>query len=234
MKLKSFGCSLIFGTDLHDDGSGEDFGRVSQFTYPALMARALDYDYECYARAGAGNLQILQKIMDQVIDPSPALYVINWTWIDRFSYIAEHMAHDRNPQGWQTIMPVGEDAVTKSYYRDLHSEFRDKLTSLVFIKTAVDLLNQSGHDFVMTYTDALIFDGKWHITDGMKHLQSYIRPYLTDFAGRNFIDYSRERGHRISASMHPLESAHEDAADLILNNLQHYIKGEKRCLPNVS
>ena len=65
MKLKSFGCSFIYGTDLADDGRGFIAATPSRLTWPALLAQNLDYSYECYARPGCGNLRILEKILNQ-------------------------------------------------------------------------------------------------------------------------------------------------------------------------
>lgn len=225
MKLKSFGCSLIFGTDLHDDGRDGTWATPSQFSWPALIAKELGYSYECYARPGAGNLQTWEKVINSLTDPSPSLYVIGWTWIDRFDYIrADSTPWPGGGARWSTIMPIDTDNLAKIYYRDLHSEHRDKLVSIQCIKSLIDLLKIHGHRFIMTYMDSLVLDQKWNTSPGLIYLQNEIESYLSNFNGKNFVDYSRDRGHEISATMHPLESAHEDAARLVLNNLDRYIK----------
>ena len=226
MKLKSFGCSFIFGTDLHDDGSGKDYAQHSHFTYPALLAKELGYSYECHARAGAGNLQIFHRLIDEIAKKEPTLYVINWTWIDRFSYVDERQQHDRNPVGWQTIMPSGENKITEFYYRNLHSEMRDKLTSLIFIKTAIDSLLYNKCAFIMTSIDSLMLDKKWHVTLGIQDMQDYIDPYISDFCGLSFLDWAKQKGFKISETLHPLEDAHAGAANLIYSNLGYYIKSK--------
>lgn len=229
MKLKSFGCSLIFGTDLHDDGRDGTWATPSEFSWPALVAKQLKYDYECHARPGSGNLQIWEKLINSLTDPEPALYVIGWTWVERFDYIIDPAAADgyRWPGHgaiWRTLMPINSDTVTETYYKHLHSEHRDKLTSLQSIKSALDLLRAHGHSFIMTYMDDLVLDQRWNVSPGMKPIQDELGKYLTKFDGKNFVDYSRDRGHEISKTMHPLESAHEDAAELVLSNLSDYVK----------
>lgn len=228
MKLKSFGCSFIFGTDLHDDGRDGPWATSSQFTWPALLARELGYEYRCKARPGSGNLQILERLINSIaLDTSPTLFVIGWTWIDRFDYISENAPiwmPSRSPVNWTTIMPIDTTDVAKLYYRDLHSEFRDKLVSLQCIKTAIDLLKARNCQFIMTCMDSLVLDQERNVSPSLKFLQDEIRPYLSDFDGKNFVDYSRDRGHEISATMHPLESAHEDAARLVLDNLSNFVK----------
>ena len=66
MTLKSFGCSFIFGSDLADDGRDGPYATPSQLTWPALLAQHLGRDYQCYARPGSGNLQILNTILNQI------------------------------------------------------------------------------------------------------------------------------------------------------------------------
>jgi hypothetical protein len=89
MKIKSFGCSFIFGTDLADETRGEPYAQSSQLTWPALLAQDLGLEYECHARPGSGNLRILEKILSISIQ-TPATFVIGWTWIDRFDYYLDY------------------------------------------------------------------------------------------------------------------------------------------------
>ena len=213
MRLKSFGCSFIFGTDLHDDSRLAPKATPSNYTWPALLAQQHNWQYTCYARPGAGNLEILERLLSQLTDTEPAVYVVGWTWIDRFSYISDHDNWFKSP--WKSIMPVDTDAVAETYYRHLHTEMRDKLTTLLNIRTAIDALRASGNRFIMTYMDDLMFDTCWNTTPAITALQGYCEPYMTRFDGKNFLDYSRAKGFEISATLHPLEAAHKSAADLI-------------------
>jgi hypothetical protein len=214
MKLKSFGCSFIFGTDLAD--AERDFpAQASQLTWPALLAQHLGYDYSCYAKPGSGNLHILEYVLNQAsVDNSSDLFVIGWSWIDRFDYYNPDCAgilwHD-----WSTIMPVDKTETATVYYRDLQSEYQDKFTSLSYIKLAIDTLNQKGIPFIMTYMDELLFDQRWHTTPAVLDLQKYIKPYMIQFEGQTFLDYSKQKGFPISETLHPLEAAHCAAFELI-------------------
>ena len=215
MTLKSFGCSFIFGTDLSDTDlsdlvAGFDING-SKFTWPALLAQHAKADYECHAWPGSGNLQILEQILNQAAASESAIFVIGWTWIDRFDYYQSKSAH----RPWKTIMPVDEDDIARIYYRDLHSEYRDKFTNLSYIKLAIDTLNQKQIPFLMTYMDELLFDQRWNISAAVTDLQQYTQPYMTKFDGMNFLEWSRKHGHPVSQTSHPLESAHAAAAKLI-------------------
>lgn len=209
MQLKSFGCSFIFGTDLADDGRHGLSATVSQLTWPALLATQLDFGYSCYARPGSGNLRILESILLNASIDDPAVFIINWTWIDRFDYTS---LDDK----WQTIMPVDSSSLAHTYYKELHSQYRDKLTTLIHISAAIDLLKQKNIPFVMTYMDDLIFETEWHCNPAMLELQNKVRPHLQTFGNQNFLEWAKFNGHPISATMHPLEQAHSAAAQLMM------------------
>jgi hypothetical protein len=219
MKLKSFGCSFIWGSDLADDRCLID-GRASNSTWPALLAQHLGYTYSCHAWPGSGNLRILQNILDQATINEPTFFVVGWTWVDRFDYNFysdpnEHVEHINTT--WRTIMPMDQDARARFYYKDLHSQYRDKLSTLMCVKMAIDVLQQKGHQFIMTYMDELMFESRWHTSPGMADLQNYIRPHMTRFDEQSFLDWSRIKGYPISELWHPLEQAHRSAADYVIN-----------------
>jgi hypothetical protein len=219
MKLKSFGCSFIFGTDLSDDGRDLPIPTSSNLTWPAHLSRALNYDYECYARPGSGNLQIAERVLSHSINDDLAFFVIGWTWIDRFDYTNSTISNSPIQSkwtNWRTLMPIDNDQLAKTYYKGLHSEFRDKLSSLINIKLIIDTLNQKQIPFLMTYQDPLLFDQRWHVTPAVTDLQDFIKPYMTQFEGYSFLDWSRKKGYSVSDTLHPLEQAHQAAADYMI------------------
>lgn len=204
MILKSFGCSFIYGTDLLDG-----YGLPSNFTWPALLAKELGYQYQCYAKPGSGNLQITEQILNHLNSAESCVFTIGWTWIDRFDY------NNRDDDSWKTIMPVDTDSLAKTYYRDLHSQYRDKLTTLLNIKLAIDTLNQRSIPFIMTYMDELIFETDWHTSPAIIELQNYIKPHMVNFEGSTFLEWSKKKGFPISETLHPLEPAHKAGFELI-------------------
>jgi hypothetical protein len=218
MKLKSFGCSFVWGSEMADADP-----YPSQCSWPALLAQHLHMPYQCMARPGGGNLLIAEQILNHVAMPGagdqlmePALFVINWTYIDRFDY-----TNSKNNR-WDTIRPGGawdgQEELADYYFRNLHSQYRDKLTTLMHIKLCIDAMQQAGHEFVMTYMDHLIFETQWHTSPTVLRLQEYIRPHMQQFNGRNMLEYSRDRGHDFGHQAHPLESAHEDLFQYVLAN----------------
>lgn len=221
MNIKSFGCSFIFGTDLADDGRDGSYATGSRLTWPALLAHSKGYNYQTHARPGSGNLKILEAVLREAATPESAIFIVGWSWIDRFDYTVEpghrcpHWDLAGTGDQWKTIMPVDRDPLAQTYYRDLHSQFRDKLTTLVYIKTAIDTLKQKAIPFVMTYMDELIFETEWHVTPAVLDLQAYVRPYMTRFENKTFLEWTKQKGFPISETLHPLESAHKAAFELI-------------------
>jgi len=227
MQLKSFGCSFIFGTDLADVDAhlGEPYAPPSKSTWPALIAHYLGYKYQCYARPGSGNLRILERLLTYSSNADVNdLFIIGWSWIDRFDYTVdpigrEHVYDLAGDNVWRTVMPVDTNTCARAYYRDLHSQFRDKLSNLIYIKTAIDTLQQKNIPFIMTYVDELLFETAWHTTPAITDLQNYIKPHLTKFENKTFLDFSKEKGFPISETLHPLEAAHQAGFELIRSNL---------------
>ena len=219
MQVKSFGCSFIFGSELSDDGKNKKYATGSRLTWPALLAKHYNYQYQTHARPGSGNLQILERLMSNLagVINNDIICVIGWTWIDRFDYCIEKPLWPGLP--WATLMPIDTTETAKIYYKDLHSELRDKLTNLLYIKQAIDLLKEKHIPFVMTYMDHLLFDTRWNTTPAVTELQNYIKPYMTTFADLNFQEWSKKNNFLISKIGHPLEQAHQAAADYIIQAL---------------
>jgi hypothetical protein len=67
----------------------------------------------------------------------------------------------------------------------------------------------------MTYMDELLFDRKYNTTSAVRDLQDYVNPYMTQFDGKTFLDWSRDHGYPESAGWHPLEQAHSEGAKLM-------------------
>jgi hypothetical protein len=210
MKLLSFGCSFMAGTELTSDNN----------TWPAVVADQLGLDHVCYAQAGIGNLQIMDRVLDKINQAPDDLYVINWTWIDRFDFI------DIQDERWHTLRPALDHDLAADYFRSLHSQYRDMLTNLSYIHSTIQCLTSQKTRFFMTYMDDLLFEPvqkNWHASRAVEILQTAIRPYLENFQEQNLLDWSRDRGYPVSDQWHPLDQAHAAAAELMLPKLQQFL-----------
>jgi hypothetical protein len=195
--IVSCGDSFFYGSDLQDTNS----------TWPALIAQQLGHDYQCQAQPGVGNLNILKQVLEtQQQFSTEAVYLINWTWIDRFDYVSSE------DERWHTVRPSLDDATRDPvYYRLFHSELADKFTNLVYISQAIQALR--GNSFLMTYMDHLLLDTQWHVPNYVQTLQQQVCTHLQSFNGQTFLEWSRAQGYPESDHWHPLETAHRAAAD---------------------
>ena len=121
-------------------------------------------------------------------------------------------------------MPIDQDSTAITYYKHLHSQIRDQLSTLISIKSAIDQLLAAQRPFIMTWTDYLLWEKQTLCLHSMEFLQEQIRPYLCDFEGLNFLDWSQRKGFDISPTLHPLEQAHQSAAEHMLTHWDHYIR----------
>jgi hypothetical protein len=217
MKFTSFGCSFVFGTDLPDQTDLEKWPRFSHLTWPSLVSRNLEINYWSRSQGGIGNLCILNRVLDAIYLSPEDFFIISWTFIDRFDYSHPSGAHFGNGlDDYLTLLPSDDsNKNSEHYFKHLHSEHKDKFINLMYIKTAVDFLKNYKIPFVMTCVDDTLFCQKWHAPPYVVRLQDQIRPYMYNFEGRNFVDWSRHKGFDISPTGHPLCEAHAAAAEIM-------------------
>ena len=197
--IVGIGDSFIYGTDLSN-------GYHS--AWPALIASKLNASYTCCAFPGIGNTQILANVLDNITTHgNKVVYAINWTWIDRHDYFA--IINDR----WQTIRPDLVDPHCEYYYKNLHSELQDKFQTLACISLAIKQLEHFNCRYVMTYMDPLMLSDRWHSPSYVKILQKDIIEKLSTFNGLDFRSWSQSLGYPESATWHPLDQAHQAAAE---------------------
>jgi hypothetical protein len=200
MKIKSFGCSFLAGSDLASPSHA----------WPALVSARLGVRHANHAIPGAGNLQILENVLEHA--SANSVNIVSWTWIDRFDFCAG------DPERWQTLTPAAVDSQASYYYRNLQGQYRDMLTSLSYISTAVDHLETNNMCYWMTALDLLLFDPvdpAWHRPRAVTTLQKRLRPKIHLFESCTFLDWARQKGFAISDTWHPLEQAHTAAADIM-------------------
>jgi len=90
----------------------------------------------------------------------------------------------------------------------------NKFLSLQSIYCATAFLMNNNIKFVQTNMDGEILEKKWFNDGYIDVLQNYISLYLSSFDNKNFLDWCREKNFKITKkSWHPLEDAHDAAAD---------------------
>jgi hypothetical protein len=194
--------------------------KSSTLTWPALIAKKLNLEYECFALAGQGNFKIYCDILANSYIHDDSVYIINWTWIDRFDYI------DSTSETWNTLRPAQENATQDFYYRNLHSQLQDMIVNASWISAAAEHLNSLNRPFIMTYMDHNLLtpiDPSRHNPRYLEVLQNKLNKILVNFDDKNFLEWSRAHNFPVSATWHPLEAAHRAAADHWLPQIQSLV-----------
>jgi len=215
MKLKSFGCSFIFGSELYlqakdNNATGE---HLSHDSWPSLVADHYQVPHENYAWPGIGNLRILEQILTQAEISESAFFIINWTWLDRFDFIELSTEH------WQTLRPDGNTKLHKLYYKQFYSQYHTMLTNASYILSAINTLNAKQIPFCMTLMDTTLFDPidpGWQDPYAIRALQTQIKSHIKWFDDQDFLSWSQKNKYPISENWHPLEQAHQAAADYMI------------------
>ena len=205
-KIKSFGDSFIYGSDLKDN---IDSNKHSKNTWPALIAKKIDATYHCHAQAGASNSAIARQVLEYADQDS--LNVIQWTWIDR----TEFFDIDNNQH--IQIYPKQSNDINKYYYKHLHSEIQDKWMSLSMMHSTLAYLKNNNMPYVCHVIDRLMLMQKYQVPAYITNLQKYLKSLVTWFPDfTTFFEWSKLNKFDISDAWHPLEQAHQQAFNIML------------------
>ena len=198
--IQTFGDSFLFGSDLSDC---DNITNYSYKTWPALIAKELKLDYVCHAESGRGNQSIAFKVFRSASKTS--LNIINWSWVDRFDYHFDW----KSGGGWPYTIRPDDSELSTFYYKNIHTEYDDKVKNLTIIHSALSYLKNNNMPFIMTYMDHLITDE----IIGIDHVRKEVNNNLQTFPNnQTFLEWSRANNYLESDNWHPLEQAHEEAA----------------------
>jgi hypothetical protein len=216
MKIKSFGCSFVYGSELQPNSKDSNCidNDLSHDTWPSLMADYYKTQFENYAYPGIGNLRIFEQILAQSEMQDPAFFIINWTWLDRFDFLQPVT------EQWNTLRPDGDTKLHNIYYKHFYNQYHTMLTNASYILTAINTLTVKQIPFCMTLMDTTLFDPidpNWQDPYALRSLQTLIKPHIMWFDNLDFLSWSRKNNYPISSAWHPLEPAHRAAADYMIS-----------------
>ena len=117
----------------------------------------------------------------------------------------------------------GKGTINIDYQKQLESMYIEyisdnqmfnKFQSLQSIYCATTFFLNKNIKFVQTNMDEEILEKQWFCDRYIDVLQNFIMPYLSSFDDKNFLDWSFEKGFKITdPGWHPLEDAHATAAE---------------------
>ena len=197
----------------------------SQSTWPATIAKSLNCDYKCYAIGGSGNQWISWQVGARI--KQDTLCIVNWSWFERFDYV------DIETDLWTTTHPRHEEKLDHYFYRNLDSDIWNLYRNLQQMHSTVSLLKQNNINFIMTCLDphysltwndlrppnsqTKAYNRYW--INSISNLQEQVVPYIVDFEGMSFLEWSKHKQYPIGPNGHPLEKAHAEAAKYINTNV---------------
>jgi hypothetical protein len=228
MKIIGFGDSFVWGSEIDGNTGGE-------LAWPALAAQALGADYETFAVPGCGNDLIAQQIYsyynDHPVDNT--LAIINWTWTQRWDfYIVSNekwitVGPTCVPQKLARVVEETQSHEIIKFYQDYASAsiLWNKFRSLTTIFACQQFMDLKGIKRVETFMDYHLLDRTWHCPDYVKQIQDLVKPRLSDWEGKNFVDWCHEKRFVVTEhGNHPLEDAHRAAADFWVPRYSTYFQ----------
>ena len=204
----AFGDSFTRGDELTDCSTHSRIAphhTHSLSTWPALVAKGWRAEYDCMAIGGRGNHWISIMVSTLLEQHRDALFIINWTWFERFDYM------DVETGEWTVTHPRHKDKLDHYFYKHIDSDKWNLHRNLQQIHSTICLLEQNNIDFIMTCMDPMLYDTKNFVTP----LQAQVNHYIVNFHGYNFLEWAKHKDFAIGPNGHPLEKAHAEAAKYI-------------------
>ena len=224
------GDSFTRGDELADCPPQTEIDNCSStLTWPALLAKSLDATYQSYSLGGAGNQWISWQVATRI--KQDTLYIVNWSWFERFDYV------DIETDLWTTTHPQHEDKLDHYFYRNLDSDIWNLHRNLQQMHSTISLLKQNNIDFIMTCLDtqySLTYNdmrppefGNTNWKPAVSNLQEQVLPHIVDFEGMSFLEWSKHNSFELGPNGHPLEKAHSEAANYILDKCNKYLYNKR-------
>lgn len=216
-KLAAFGDSFVWGSEIDDNRSGEK-------SWTGVCADRLGWQYQNCAVPGCGNDVISQQVFDYfyVNDTKNTLVVINWTWSLRFDFsvkdtgIWKTLGPTCVPQRFAGLLSNEQAETVIEFYQEYlnQSVAWHKWRSMKNIYAVTMFLKEKNIPNVQTYMDYALFDTDEQTRSYLSFLQQSMLSEMRSWDGMNFLDWSLSRGFVVTnPGLHPLEQAHQAAAD---------------------
>lgn len=218
-KIVSAGCSFIHGSELGDEVP------FSNQTYPALLAKHYDLDYDCIAYPSASNQGIAKKIFDYK-DSKDCLFVVQWTFPSRLGVHLSYKYFDKNKNqtDWFDLAPNNWDLIGHFYEYREHTE---QLKNLQIDKLSNTVYKHIGNDNNFLFQTKISIDAvKLHLVElgaeflfiaGCNSILNY--PGIISFENKGFVEWCADKNFKIGTHKHPLHDAHRSAFEYIIQNV---------------
>lgn len=238
VNLVSFGDSFTFGNELPGDNPGP-----SQVTWAGKLADKLDRFYVCKAKGGNANSAIARSVINWLAhkrDDLDCMVTIMWTFPGRYEYMFNHDNEWHNVTPWEADPNI--DNLKKQYKNFDEETYKENKEKLEKIQgTPIEYHAKSHFEHIDSHEYASYMSMK-DILLTQNTLQYYEVPYMFCFAhnsifyltpgntllfslldqskwfqfdnNQGFMQWAEKEGYQFG-STHPLEQAHEEAANIM-------------------
>ena len=200
-----FGDSFIYGAELDN--------RIN--AWPGVLNTMTDYQVVSFARPGASNSWICNKVVEKCLEQMPQIVIVAWSTADRYEFFTK----DYHSKCFNI-----NDSNSIPFVKQLYSEYHNSIGKFIeWIYQAVllqNFLENQGIDYL--FVNAFGIDDILTKNKQNEYFQKTLSYLNTDcFAGwpdENFIDWSR--GSDVGPKGHFLEQGHQQVA----KKLHSYLK----------
>lgn len=223
MKLLASGCSLVYGSELSDEVANN---RLSDLTYPALLAKHARLEYKCVAYPGNGNDAIARNVIAN-LDNTVRLVVVNWSYVGRAEFdfrdwgwlnFRSHFGHseiERRIHKFRRFFLV-ESTPRYEYYRYLQE--------IVFLQNYLKIRNIP---YIFSTADCRNLDPGTISNLGTEHVNLLnaidFEPWFnwkSNNTSVGFLHWATHHKFQIGKYGHPLDEAHRQTFELIKHKVK--------------
>jgi len=236
MILVAGGDSFTWGSELSDS-----INCCSQLTFPALLAKQANMEYQCVAHPGNSNQSITRITMMtcEEIKDQDIFVVVNWSFMSRFEF--EFTYQINSPWSpWCSIQPQqsNKDEVkdfAKDFYRHVGTNMSYqtyhtmqsihllqsylKSRSIPYMFTLIDnnfMNNSEWFGSSKVIRNLIDWDPWFFFPEGINESETT--------GPRGFYQWALENKYSVGSDGHPLEDAHRDAYNLIKDKFNELVK----------
>jgi len=237
MIIVAGGDSFVWGTELADC----TYTVYSQSTFPALLSNSQGLNYQCVARPGNANDAITRMVIDKcenIIDDMAV--VVAWSFVTRYEFKFTYSI-DSPISPWCSINlhrnKFQIDRFSEEFFKHVGTnpdyQKYNTLRSIILLQT---YLEKKNIPYLFLPTDSHFYvdhgEGVDSIVKTLFDLINwdnwYFFPSATESwnttSPRGFYQWAVESKYSIGSDQHPLEKAHQDAAQLIQGKFNELVK----------
>lgn len=231
--LVGAGCSLIEGTELESHKQ----------TWTYKVAERCGFDYCNAGHASVGNKYIAKRVIEEVSGAMREVAVIvQWTYISRYDYLFSFNTQERNSP-WYTLTPAhanladetvrkcfgdeyvsrireyGTDKWAEYHYKMLneHNDMDNTLSAMLMLQ---EFLKNRNIPYLFTsaerWRDYKAFTNNLHSRPLYDNIDwDRFKWFPHDYGDTGFVYWANANKFPLAPLGHPLEPAHEAAADIM-------------------